>query len=242
MAPLWSARAAAGGRRPQQSGRSSMRRRPPSTPIPAPAPVRRSPPPPRPRPARSAPPARPGRTDGAGGRRRPHATTGITHVGGYAGQGPAAACVAGRTVADLITERQSEFTALLWVRPMPRRGEPEPLRWIGANGLYEAYSIADRMEARSGGGSTAWSARSPRPGRAERTALEDPRTCRMGCGAPVRLGRRRGHRHRSVLGRFPPPRTRPAPPCRSPPWPDGRRLRGSRLVAATAGLIFGRRS
>jgi glycine/D-amino acid oxidase-like deaminating enzyme len=83
----------------------------------------------------------------------------VIHVGGYAGQGLTASYVAGATVADLITGRDTELTALPWVRRMSRRWEPEPFRWIGANGLYKAYSLADRIEARSGVAETAWPAR-----------------------------------------------------------------------------------
>lgn len=83
----------------------------------------------------------------------------ITRVGGYAGQGLTASFVAGRIIADVLTRGDSELTRLPWVRPRPRRWEPEPLRWIGANGLYRAYSMADRMEARSTSSQTAWPAR-----------------------------------------------------------------------------------
>ncbi|AQT79944.1 FAD-dependent oxidoreductase [Mycolicibacterium litorale] len=72
---------------------------------------------------------------------------GIIRVGGYAGQGLTAAHLAGRTVADLVTGRRP--TAAAWVRRMPRKWEPEPLRWIGANALYRAYTVADILEERS---------------------------------------------------------------------------------------------
>lgn len=72
---------------------------------------------------------------------------GVIRVGGYAGQGLTAAHLAGRTVADLVTGRRP--TAAPWVRRMPRRWEPEPLRWIGANALYRAYTVADLLEERS---------------------------------------------------------------------------------------------
>jgi glycine/D-amino acid oxidase-like deaminating enzyme len=78
----------------------------------------------------------------------------ITRIGGYAGQGLTAAHLAGRISADLISGRDSALTRLPWVRPTPRRWEPEPLRWIGANGLYRAYALADALEARSRSGRT----------------------------------------------------------------------------------------
>ncbi|TDD90540.1 FAD-binding oxidoreductase [Saccharopolyspora karakumensis] len=86
-------------------------------------------------------------------------SNGITRVGGYAGQGLTASYVGARIVADLLCGKSTELTELPWVRPMPRRWEPEPLRWVGAHGLYKAYSIADRMEARRDTERTAWPAR-----------------------------------------------------------------------------------
>lgn len=74
---------------------------------------------------------------------------GVVRLGGYAGQGLTAAHLAGRTVADLITGRRAATPAASWIRPTPRRWEPEPLRWIGANALYRAYSLADVLEERS---------------------------------------------------------------------------------------------
>jgi glycine/D-amino acid oxidase-like deaminating enzyme len=85
--------------------------------------------------------------------------TGVTHVGGYAGQGLTAAFVAGRATADLITGRSTELTALPWVRSMPRRWEVEPVRWIGATALYRAYRLADKLEETSTAGRTSWVAR-----------------------------------------------------------------------------------
>jgi glycine/D-amino acid oxidase-like deaminating enzyme len=73
----------------------------------------------------------------------------IVDVGGYAGQGVTASKVAGEAVAAIIGGDPTGG-GLPWVRPRPRRWEPEPLRWIGANGLYRAYSLADAIEARTG--------------------------------------------------------------------------------------------
>ncbi|WP_440708950.1 NAD(P)/FAD-dependent oxidoreductase [Herbiconiux sp. YIM B11900] len=78
----------------------------------------------------------------------------IIRFGGYAGQGLTAAHLAGRIVADLLLDRSTALTALPWVRRPPRSWEPEPLRWLGANGLYAAYGIADRLEARGRSGRT----------------------------------------------------------------------------------------
>ena len=73
---------------------------------------------------------------------------GIAWAGGYVGEGVAAANLAGRTLADLITGRPSELTALPWVDHRSRRWEPEPLRWLGINGSIRMAARADRVEAR----------------------------------------------------------------------------------------------
>ncbi|MCU0264243.1 MAG: FAD-binding oxidoreductase, partial [Candidatus Nanopelagicales bacterium] len=60
--------------------------------------------------------------------------TGMAWAGGYVGDGVGTANLAGRTLADLITGRDTALTALPWVNHRSRRWEPEPLRWLGANG------------------------------------------------------------------------------------------------------------
>ncbi len=84
--------------------------------------------------------------DGASGR---------AWAGGYAGEGVAAANLAGRTLCELLTDARSagERTALselAWVGHRARRWEPEPLRWLGIHGVYALYRRADRRERRSG--------------------------------------------------------------------------------------------
>ncbi len=76
--------------------------------------------------------------------------TGLAWAGGYVGDGVATSNLAGRTVADLITGTHSELTALPWVNHRSRRWEPEPLRWLGANGGLAMMSSADDREARTG--------------------------------------------------------------------------------------------
>lgn len=76
-------------------------------------------------------------------------------MGGYAGQGLSAAHLAGRIATSLLTDTHDEYAELPWVRDLPRKWEPEPLRWIGANGLYRVYSLADAVERRSSSGKTA---------------------------------------------------------------------------------------
>ncbi|ANI41301.1 NAD(P)/FAD-dependent oxidoreductase [Mycolicibacterium vaccae] len=83
----------------------------------------------------------------------------VLRMGGYAGQGLTASYLAGLAAADLLTDRKSFLSTSAWVRPVPRRWEPEPLRWIGANGFYVAYSLADRLEAASRSGKTSAIAR-----------------------------------------------------------------------------------
>ncbi len=75
-------------------------------------------------------------------------TTGLAHAGGYVGTGVTAANLAGRTLADLLLDRETDRTSLPWVGHRARRWEPEPLRWLGVHALYAAYRAADRAAAR----------------------------------------------------------------------------------------------
>src|SRR5438067_2863996 len=77
-------------------------------------------------------------------------SSGIAWAGGYVGQGVAAANLAGRTLRDLLLERETPLTSLPWVGRAPRRWEPEPLRWPAIRGVYLLYRVADRHEQRSG--------------------------------------------------------------------------------------------
>ncbi len=61
--------------------------------------------------------------------------------------GVAAANLAGRTLADLVTGETSALTALPWVGHRSRTWEPEPARWAGVHGLYALYRLADRLES-----------------------------------------------------------------------------------------------
>ncbi|GAA0502921.1 FAD-dependent oxidoreductase [Saccharopolyspora subtropica] len=72
--------------------------------------------------------------------------TGLARAGGYTGQGVAAANLAARTMRDLLLGRNTELTRLPWVDHPVRRWEPEPLRWLGVQGMYAAYRAADRAE------------------------------------------------------------------------------------------------
>jgi len=74
--------------------------------------------------------------------------TGIGWAGGYVGVGVSTSNLAGRTLADLALGRQSDLTGLPWVNRRVRRWEPEPLRWLGLNGMYSLLHAADAREAR----------------------------------------------------------------------------------------------
>ncbi len=76
--------------------------------------------------------------------------TGQAWAGGYVGDGVATTNLAGRTLADLILERDTDLVHLPWVGHRSPRWEPEPLRWLGVNvGRWLATS-ADAAEARTG--------------------------------------------------------------------------------------------
>lgn len=75
---------------------------------------------------------------------------GLAWAGGYAGEGVAAAHLAGQTLADLVAGADTERTRLPWVGPLPRRWEPEPLRWLGVRGAHALLEAADRRERASG--------------------------------------------------------------------------------------------
>ena len=77
-------------------------------------------------------------------------TTRIGTAGGYVGDGVATSNLAGRTMADEILGVRSELTMLPWRGRKSRRWEPEPLRWLGVNGVTQLFTYADRSETRSG--------------------------------------------------------------------------------------------
>lgn len=77
-------------------------------------------------------------------------TTGLAWAGGYVGDGVGTSNLAGRTLADLVLERDTALVSLPWVDHRSRRWEPEPLRWIGINAGLRAMQVADWEEARTG--------------------------------------------------------------------------------------------
>jgi glycine/D-amino acid oxidase-like deaminating enzyme len=71
-------------------------------------------------------------------------------AGGYFGNGVAASHLAGRTLADLVSGRDSERVHTPWVNPpeATRNWEPEPLRWLGFSATRSLMELADRAEYR----------------------------------------------------------------------------------------------
>lgn len=76
--------------------------------------------------------------------------SGMAWAGGYVGDGVGTSNLAGRTLADLITGRETPLTALPWVNHRSPRWEPEPLRWLGTNGGLAVMTSADSAESRTG--------------------------------------------------------------------------------------------
>jgi glycine/D-amino acid oxidase-like deaminating enzyme len=75
---------------------------------------------------------------------------GLAWAGGYVGDGVSTTNLAGRTLADLIREQDSDLVHLPWVGHRSRPWEPEPLRWLGVNAGLWAARRGDRVEAQRG--------------------------------------------------------------------------------------------
>lgn len=76
--------------------------------------------------------------------------TGLGYAGGYVGEGVAASNLAGRILADLVLDRDTDLVKLPWVGHESRRWEPEPLRWLGVNAATKLTPLIDRIEGRTG--------------------------------------------------------------------------------------------
>jgi glycine/D-amino acid oxidase-like deaminating enzyme len=76
--------------------------------------------------------------------------TGLGWAGGYVGDGVTTTNLAGRTLRDLVLERDTGLTRLPWVGHRSRRWEPEPLRWLGINTGLRAMAFADTEERLTG--------------------------------------------------------------------------------------------
>ncbi|WP_148253676.1 NAD(P)/FAD-dependent oxidoreductase [Aidingimonas lacisalsi] len=89
---------------------------------------------------------------------RPHAIvdrrTGIATAGGYAGEGVAASHLFGRTLADLILERDTDIVRMPWAfadashAQLLKRWEPEPLRWLAAQTITYSYAGEEALMQR----------------------------------------------------------------------------------------------
>jgi glycine/D-amino acid oxidase-like deaminating enzyme len=77
-------------------------------------------------------------------------STGLAWAGGYSGHGVVASNIAGRTLADLILNRESDLLSLPWVGHQSRRWEPEPLRFAASWAIVNTLASADRYEDRTG--------------------------------------------------------------------------------------------
>jgi glycine/D-amino acid oxidase-like deaminating enzyme len=76
--------------------------------------------------------------------------TGLAWTGGYVGDGVGTTNLGGRTLADLLLDRDTDLTHLPWVDHHSPNWEPEPLRWLAVNFGLRLMSYADRTEARTG--------------------------------------------------------------------------------------------
>ena len=91
---------------------------------------------------------------------RPYAyfdrSTGFGAAGGYVGEGVGASNLAGRIMADLVLERDTDIARLPWVDDRPEKWPPEPLRWLGAKAMTTFGNRADRVELTKGRRSAFW--------------------------------------------------------------------------------------
>ena len=75
-------------------------------------------------------------------------------MGGFFGDGVGATSLTGRTLADLVLNRDTQRSRALWVNPprekrLARRlWEPEPIRWLGVKARYGLMQWADYAEKR----------------------------------------------------------------------------------------------
>lgn len=77
---------------------------------------------------------------------------GIALSGGYGGEGVGASNLGGRTLADLILERDTPLVRQPWVLDQSgldalRAWEPEPCRWLGYNAIIRSFVFEDQTLA-----------------------------------------------------------------------------------------------
>ena len=75
---------------------------------------------------------------------------GVAHTGGYVGDGLGTSALGGKTLAELLTERDTPRTRLPWVGHQSRKWEAEPLRWLGVNLGLRGMTLADHEERLTG--------------------------------------------------------------------------------------------
>ncbi len=75
---------------------------------------------------------------------------GVAFAYGYTGHGVATTNLVGRTLADLITGRDTELTALPLVGHRSPNWEPEPFRWLGVRYVQRALARLDARGVRTG--------------------------------------------------------------------------------------------
>jgi glycine/D-amino acid oxidase-like deaminating enzyme len=77
--------------------------------------------------------------------------SGIALSGGYGGEGVGASNLGGRTLADLILQRDTELVRQPWVihggLDALRAWEPEPCRWLGYNAIIRSFVHEDQTLA-----------------------------------------------------------------------------------------------
>jgi glycine/D-amino acid oxidase-like deaminating enzyme len=83
-------------------------------------------------------------------------SSGLAFAYGYTGHGVATTNLAGRTLADLITGRETELTGLALVGHHSPDWEPEPLRWIGVRYVQAALARLDTRGERTGRAPSRW--------------------------------------------------------------------------------------
>jgi glycine/D-amino acid oxidase-like deaminating enzyme len=74
---------------------------------------------------------------------------GVAWAGGY-GDGVCASNLAARTIADLITGRESDLVSHPWVGHRSPEWPPDPLPRVGARVMASAYGLADAIALRRG--------------------------------------------------------------------------------------------
>ena len=76
--------------------------------------------------------------------------TGHVSLGGYVGDGVAFSYVAAKSTAESILDLETFHSQLSIVNEGSRRWEPEPLRYVGINGLLRVHALADTYEKKHG--------------------------------------------------------------------------------------------